>query len=88
MIERTALWSEGAGDITPDERVEAWARHMMHRLSVWEDGGRAHAGRSVFVGAGKAKDAAFVGHDATLGRLRRAGDAVKLDPLTNLLEIP
>lgn len=87
-MDRTALWSEGAGDITPGDLVEAWARHLMHRLSVWEED-RAKALHTDLTGCSwekESKDADFVGYDETLGRLRREGGATKLDPLTDLLE--
>lgn len=89
-LQRTALWSEGAGDVTPDALVEAWARHLMHRLSVWEDGGARslHADLTGCAWERAAKDADFLGYDDTLGRLRRAGADVTLDPLTDLLEAP
>lgn len=85
---RTALWSEGAGDITPDELVEAWARHLLHRLSVWQDDGAKalHADLTGCAWEREAKDESFVGYDETLGRLRRDGATVTLDPLTDLLE--
>lgn len=87
---RTALWSEGAGEVTPDGLVGAWARHLMYRLSVWEDD-RARSLHRDLTGCSwerEAGDADFVGYDETLGRLRRDGDTVTLDPLTDLLEAP
>ncbi|SDY40950.1 Biotin/lipoate A/B protein ligase family protein [Jannaschia faecimaris] len=88
--DRTALWSEGAGDITPDELVEAWARHMLHRLSVWQDDGAKslHTDLTGCAWEAESKAEGFLGYDETLGRLRRDGETVKLDPLTDLLETP
>jgi len=88
--DRTALWSEGAGDITPDELVEAWGRNLMYRLSVWEDD-RAKSLHADLTGCSwekEAKDETFVGYDEGLGRLRRDGSSVTLDPLTDLMETP
>ncbi|WP_179381595.1 biotin/lipoate--protein ligase family protein [Jannaschia marina] len=89
-LERTALWSEGAGDVTPEDLLESWARHLMHRLSVWEEA-RARSLHADLTGCSwevEAGNAGFVGLDEGLGRLRRVDGAVTLDPLTDLLEIP
>ena len=87
--ERTALWAEGAGDVTADALVSAWSRHMLHRLSQWEDGPHAlHAECLAASWERRAGDAGYVGLDEGLGRLRRDGGAVRLDPLEPLLEAP
>ncbi|MCK0168328.1 biotin/lipoate--protein ligase family protein [Jannaschia sp. S6380] len=85
----TALLLEGGGDVDPVALLEAWARHLMHRLSEWEDGPRAlHAELTAASWEREAKDAAFLGLSEDLGRLRRNGDATILDPPTDLLELP
>ncbi|WP_299818127.1 biotin/lipoate--protein ligase family protein [uncultured Jannaschia sp.] len=85
----TALWQEGCGEVTADALLESWARHLMHRLAEWEDDPRAlHAEREAAAWEVEAKDATYLGLDERFGRLRRAGGATRLDPLTDLLELP
>ena len=85
----TALWQEGCGEVAPQALLESWARHLMHGLAAWEDGPRAlHADRSAAAWELEAKDADYLGLDAGFGRLRRAGGETRLDPLTDLLELP
>ena len=85
----TALWEEGCGEVTPDALLESWSRHLMHRLSEWE-GDRRPLHREVTGAAweAEARDPAWIGRDAGLGRLRRADGATILDPLDTLLEAP
>ena len=87
--DRTALHAEGAGDVTPVALLESWARHLLHRLSQWEDGPRPLHGEAMAASWERASgDAGFVGLDEGLGRLRRDGGGVTMDPLTDLLEAP
>jgi|GEM_PF-2126206 len=37
--ERTALLEEGFGEVTPGEIVEAFARHLLHRVDRWQSDG-------------------------------------------------
>ena len=85
----TALLEEGCGDIEPVALLESWSRHVLHRLSEWEDGaGPLHAELRAAAWEVETKDASFLGRDEGLGRLRRVGGATILDPLTDLLEAP
>lgn len=85
----TALWSEGGGDVTPEDLLESWSRHLLHRLSEWDDGPESlHVDLTGCSWERESKDAAFIGLDESFGRLRRDGDATTMDPLTDLLETP
>jgi hypothetical protein len=75
--------------LDPQAWLESWSRHLMHRLAEWEDGPRAlHAELEAASWERAAGDPAWIGRDEALGRLRRAGGATMLDPLTDLLEAP
>ena len=85
----TALLEEGCGEVEPEALLESFARHLLHRLADWEDGPRGlHAEMMATSWEREAGDADFLGMSEDLGRLRRDGDATRLDPLTDLLEAP
>lgn len=76
--------------IAPDAFFESWARHLLHRLSTWEEEGprSLHAELDGAAWERETSDPAWLGRDEALGRLRRDGEATRLDPLTDLLEQP
>ncbi|MEM8849643.1 MAG: biotin/lipoate--protein ligase family protein [Pseudomonadota bacterium] len=82
--------SEPLAAVDPHDLLESWSRHLVHRLSTWEDDGAAalHADLQGASWERETEDPRWIGRDETLGRLRRDGDATILDPLTDLLETP
>ncbi|CUH38992.1 hypothetical protein JSE7799_01711 [Jannaschia seosinensis] len=87
-LDRTALWQEGAGEVMPVPLLESWSRHLLHRLSEWEDGPRPLHAEWLAAMWDRAHDKTFLGLDEAFGRLRRDGAATTLDPLDTLLETP
>nr|WP_216665387.1 biotin/lipoate--protein ligase family protein [Pseudoruegeria sp. HB172150] len=92
--DRTALYAEGCGEVSPELLVEAWARHTLVWIGRWEDDGMKpvhdewsglayRMGEPVQVCG---RDGTFVGVDERLGMLMRENDETILLPLTDLLE--
>ncbi|MEM7643597.1 MAG: biotin/lipoate--protein ligase family protein [Pseudomonadota bacterium] len=81
---------EPLAGLAPQNLLESWSRHLLHRLSSWEEDGPAplHAELSGASWERETQDPAWIGRDEALGRLRRDGEATILDPLTDLVEIP
>lgn len=91
--DQTALYEEGCADVTPPALVESWARHTLHWINRWEDGG-AHVVHSEWRGLahGVGEQAThrdlrgtFLGVDEAFGMLLRDTDTTHLIPLTDLL---
>jgi hypothetical protein len=81
---------EPMAQVPPDALLESWSRHLLHRLAEWEESGPSalHAELEAASWERELKDPGWIGRDEGLGRLRRDGDATRLDPLTDLLEAP
>ena len=83
--DETGLYAEGAGDLTPEAILESWTRHLMHRITEWEE-----RGPKVIHGEWTAaawKSEGWVGLDEGFGAIRKgAGGPPRTTPLTEMLE--
>ncbi|RYH03478.1 DUF4444 domain-containing protein [Salipiger sp. IMCC34102] len=90
--DRTALYAEGCGDVTPPELLSAWVRHTLSWLDTWEHDGAApllrdwsglsdEIGQTVTV-AGHTGTA--LGLDDTFALVLKSGEDTTLVPLTAL----
>ncbi len=91
--DRTALHAEGCGEIAAPALLEAWARHTLSWIHHYLSDGLAplHAAwRGKCDGIGRNVDYPETGHftglDERGGMLLRTGHAVRLIPLTHMLE--
>ncbi len=96
--DRTSLYQEGCGDISPIDLLESWSRHTLVWLNRLQDEGVAplHAewrGLAAGVGEeisiahnGETLNGTFVGVDEAFGMLLRNGDDTRLIPLSSRLE--
>ncbi|MDU8912431.1 biotin/lipoate--protein ligase family protein [Aestuariicoccus sp. MJ-SS9] len=92
--DRTALYAEGCGDLTPEQVLESWSRHLLTGIHRWEDEGIAalHRDYSGLVhGLGDpmrhgGESGTFLGLDERLGLLFKTAGGTRLLPLTQLLE--
>ncbi len=93
--ERTDLFSEGCGDIAPEDLISAWARHSLNWINRWEDEGPrplhdmwtglAHGLGTASGPSGRR--GVFVGVDEDFGMLLRADSGeMQLIALSSLLE--
>ena len=89
---RTCLFNEGCADVTPQQLLESWSRHMLVWINRWLDEGLAplHAawrerawemGEALPDGSG-----VFMGLDELGGMLVKADQGTVVRPLTELLE--
>ena len=89
---RTCLFNEGCAEVTPQQLLESWSRHMLVWINRWLDEGLAplHAawrerawemGEALPDGSGN-----FMGLDELGGMLVKSGDGTIGRPLTDLLE--
>lgn len=96
--DRTSLYQEGCGDVSPIHLLESWSRHSLVWLNRVADEGvkPLHAewrGLADGVGEeitvivqGNAQSGTFVGVDEKFGMLLRSGDDTRLIPLSSRLE--
>lgn len=96
--DRTALYLEGCGDISPVRLLESWARHTLVWINrLMEDGNQAlHAewrglahglGDDVKIDYnGQTLSGTFLGVDEDFGMLIRDGETTHLVPLSSRLE--
>ncbi|MGY9049138.1 MAG: DUF4444 domain-containing protein [Rhodobacterales bacterium] len=92
--DETALYSEGCGDLRPQDLLESWARHTLTGLHRWEEDGMPPLHRDwagLLHGIGQpitqsGQTGTFLGVDENLGMLLKSGDTTHLIPLTTLLE--
>ncbi|WP_170608244.1 biotin/lipoate--protein ligase family protein [Ruegeria arenilitoris] len=87
----TALYDEGCADVSPEQLVESWSRHMLTWLNRWQEEGNAslHSewmGLIRDVGEPIGEQGVFLGTDERFGMLIRKGSDTQLRPLTQLLE--
>jgi biotin-(acetyl-CoA carboxylase) ligase len=92
--DETDLVSEGCGDLSPEQFLESWSRHLLNWINRWEEDGvaplhREYAG--LVHGMGDditvlGRSGHFLGLDEDLGLLLRADGQTKVIPLTALLE--
>lgn len=91
---RTCLFNEGCAEITPQQLLESWSRHMLVWINRWLDEGLPplHAawrerawemGEPLSDGSGT-----FMGLDEIGGMLVKSEDTTTVRPLTDLLERP
>ena len=89
---RTCLFNEGCAEITPQQLLESWSRHMLVWINRWLDEGLAplHAawrerawemGEPLPDGSGT-----FMGLDELGGMLVKSNDKTTVRPLTDLLD--
>jgi biotin-(acetyl-CoA carboxylase) ligase len=89
---RTCLFNEGCAEVTPQQLLESWSRHMLVWINRWLDEGLAplHAawrerawemGEALPDGSGT-----FMGLDELGGMLVKSEDGTIGRPLTDLLE--
>lgn len=95
--DRTALYSEGCGDLFPQDLLESWARHTLAWLHRWEAEGTAPLHREwsgLLTGtdgpvASGGTTGAYLGIDEDLGLLLKTENGTRLIPLTaQLTETP
>lgn len=88
--EVTALYDEGCADVSAQQLVESWSRHMLTWLNRWQEDGNAplHAEwMGLLRGVGEpCENGVFLGTDERFGMLIRDGAETQLRPLTDLLE--
>ena len=92
--DRTALWEEGCGDVSPVNLLESWTRHMLAWISRWTEQGNEPLHRewiALVQGVGEVIEIAgqhgtFLGVDEQFGMLLRSDDGTRLIPLTRVLE--
>ena len=95
--DRTSLYQEGCGDISPIRLLESWSRHTLVWINRLEDGvAPLHAEwRGLVHGMGepasveydhKTINGTFLGVDEDFGMLIRQGEETRLIPLSSLLE--
>ena len=91
---KTCLFNEGCAEITPQQLLESWSRHMLVWINRWLDEGLAplhsawrerawEIGEALPDGSGT-----FMGLDEMGGMLVKSDDATTVRPLTNLLDRP
>ena len=96
--DRTTLWEEGCGDIEPARLLESWSRHSLVWIHEWLEAGIARLHRD-WLGraAGRGEDITvelpdgvlrgeFTGLDERGGLLLKVDGAVRLLPLSRMLE--
>ncbi|MDU8942060.1 biotin/lipoate--protein ligase family protein [Ovoidimarina sediminis] len=96
--DRTTLWEEGCSEIEPLRLLESWSRHTLVWIHEWLDNGipRLHRdwmGRAFSVGETVTVDlptgtesGVFTGLDERGGLLLKQGEAMRLLPLSAMLE--
>lgn len=90
----TDLVSEGCGDLSPEQFLESWSRHLLNWINRWEDDGmaplhREYAGLVDAMGSDidvLGRSGHFLGLDEDLGLLLRTNGQTTVIPLTELLE--
>ncbi len=92
--DRTALYAEGCAEVDPTALLEAWVRHTLVGLNIWEEDGTAALHRDwtgVAQGIGKevemrGRRGIFIGADENFGLLLKEPAGTTLIPLTDLLK--
>ena len=92
--DETALYAEGCAEVQPPALIEAWARHTLHWINRWEDGGAAslhNEWRGLVFGVDtdvtvQGQTGKFIGVDEDFGMLLRDDKTTRMIPLTTLLE--
>ena len=92
--DQTDLYSEGFGDLAPDQMLESWSRHLLNWVNRWEDDGmgplhREYAGLVYGMGeeiSVKGRHGHVLGLDEDLGLLLRTEGQTTVIPVTDLLE--
>ena len=83
--DETGLYAEGAGDLTPEAILESWTRHLMHRITEWEERGPRVIHDEWTAAAWKSEG--WVGLDEEFGAIRKGADGTtRIAPLTEMLE--
>ncbi len=97
--DETALREEGIVDLSPDELLSSWARHMLVWIDAWSEGGmrrlhEAWRGRAWKQGEQvevqlprRSRRGIFRGLDEDGGLLLEVDGATQLIPLTEMLEV-
>ena len=81
--DETGLYAEGAGDLTPEAILESWTRHLMHRITEWEERGPKVIHDEWTAAAWKSEG--WVGLDEGFGAIRRGADGTTR--ITSLMEM-
>ena len=92
--DETDLISEGCGDLSPEQLLESWSRHLLNWINRWEDDGmaplhREYAGLVDDMGSDidvRGRSGHFLGLDEDLGLLLRTNGRTTVIPLAELLE--
>ena len=92
--DETALYAEGCADVQPPALIEAWARHTLHWINRWEDGGASslhNEWRGLVFDMETEMTVAghtgtFIGVDENFGMLLRDDTTTRLIPLTTQME--
>ena len=89
--DRTALYAEGCGELTPNDLLEAWVRHTLSWINRWsDDGPRAVYAewRTLAPEGHKTAFGPFVGLGDDFALITRDGDSPVEIPLTRLIAVP
>ena len=83
--DETGLQAEGAGDLTPEAILESWTRHLMHRITEWEERGPKVIHDEWTAAAWTS--GGWVGLDEGFGAIRKDADGtLRITPLMEMLE--